>query len=79
MDHQNTDISINCAVQFVKELTDEEMEGEYSQMVFDVLYENNIQNFLQRLLSQLDVGTQDDVEKHQIILDLMLNMLDLSP
>jgi hypothetical protein len=33
MDHPNTDISVSCAVQFLKELTDEDVK--YSQNVYE--------------------------------------------
>ena len=70
---------MNCAVQLVKELTDEEIDPQYSGMVFDIIFQNQITNFLLRILVKIDDQSEESEDKIQIVLDLLENMLDIKP
>jgi hypothetical protein len=69
MDHPNTDISISCAVQFLKELTDEDVK--YSQNVYEQLIKNDVLSFVFKVLKH--------DEEEQMILDFIENLIDISP
>ena len=69
MDHPNTDISISCAVQFLKELTDEDVK--YSQNIYEQLIKNDVLSFVLKVLKH--------DEEEQIILNFIENLIDISP
>ena len=75
MDHPNTDISIGCAANLVKEITDEEQS--HLQHVFQELIKCEIIQFIGKML--ISAKNSDDESNLMTVYDLLENLLDIDP
>jgi len=83
--HPNSDISVKCAVQLLKELTDEDIDASVSDVVCSQVLDSRA---LTHLLHQLNAlafdlsnvkKAEESRDSSEVILGLLENLLDLSP